>query len=253
MQTDKNLAIEMIEEYKIFENDNTKIQSNGYLINYFKDDMIDLIITQLEFLFREKKVEKCLQYATIWLKRYKKLKGDSNENTLKLYGLVGELMLIQNHSHDEIEKPMIYLQKFSKISLDSYLRTLQILEENDMKHYIMNFMPPFFNLKGMQPNLFKFVVCCTFRKEQYDPRQVREVGFQQLFQNPEEDKKLIYRICKSENVFMLFVRYLSIFEINVNGELVFSQTKFQYPHLKGIDMKLQMLNEKIKEHQLIIK
>eukprot|EP00347_Sterkiella_histriomuscorum_P020006 403339457 len=210
-------------------------------------------MTCLEFLFREKKFKLCLEYGTIWLKRYKKLKGNSNENTLKLYGLIGELLLNINHSPDEEKKAIVYLTRFSNLSPDSRLKTLLILQENGLNKEAINFMPQSFDfLEGMQPLLLQFIFYCMFRKGQYDTRQVRDVGRYQLFQAFEENKKLLYRICKRENVFLLFVRYLSFVERNASGELVFSQTKFQYPHVKGIDMKLSLLNEKIKEHKLII-
>eukprot|EP00347_Sterkiella_histriomuscorum_P020007 403339455 len=216
---------------------------------FYDNIKISIMYMQTMKMAKECDRNQIIQIGQAWLERCKTLCGEAHKNTLKLYGIVGE-ELLANNSHDkqspDFQTGLIYLSKFSKLSLETFLKTLTIIQKFDMETIIKQYLSSMtFSLKDFHSDYFMQILEAVYL-QQHNQRTTLKIlrvisDYQVNFEN----------ICKNDVIFETFMRYLKSLSINVEGNTyeIVHQEKYVYESdniQRNITEKVKILKTKCK-------
>eukprot|EP00347_Sterkiella_histriomuscorum_P007192 403349911 len=230
-------SLRNIRQMKIFELYKTR--------DFFKNNMIDLVLTVFETLKIDEQYEDCLQLAMPWLQRYIDLHGDSNRNTLRLYGLVGELLvLLYKNKPDkkpDFDRGLFYMNKFAKLSLEDYLKTLQILQQNSLNEQLQSMLEPYFSLRYFDKKWLTVIIKHVY-SDKYEKEELLEMldYLEGTLQKKEELQKLIGR----------FLKGVTLTEDTLDFTFK-APLKYEYPskqHVQHVESKVNVIQVALKDY-----
>eukprot|EP00347_Sterkiella_histriomuscorum_P021179 403334946 len=234
--------------------------------DFFANNQVNLVFLYIDLLKRSNLIEEALQESQIWLQKYRDLCGDSHNITLKLFGLVGELLIKKDIQKEETnQEGLNYLIKFSKLNVNTYIHFLLKLEELNLHNLIPEHLPPIYYLFSFDKDLYKSLVVSVFTGVQEQTVIIQTLEFIQkesekivkkikenneCSENQIENMNFLYAFVTDTDQFKIFMQYLE--SIQITPETIEYKHQTSYEIKEGYDItntvcKGQIVSEKLRE------
>eukprot|EP00347_Sterkiella_histriomuscorum_P011685 403371501 len=195
--------------------------------DFFTNNYVNLAFLYIDILKRQNNFEEALKESQIWLQKYRDLCGDSHIITLKLFGIVGELLIQKDLEKGETyQEGLNFLIKYSKLNLNTYCRFLLLLETLNLYDIILENLPPFYHLQVFDKYLYQNMIASVFSGKYDEQIVLQTLEFIYQDQNSKsyqeklmmsddiENIKFVWTFATDNDQFNIFMRYLESIKIS---------------------------------------
>eukprot|EP00347_Sterkiella_histriomuscorum_P001520 403371716 len=241
----------------------SQIQGKYKDTDFHRDNWPLIAMAYLETLLKVENYDLCQSEAQGWLEGFLGQSGESNEYALRIFGILGTCLItlnLQDQDSEQFLRGLSYMTKYSKQSLESYLKTLYFFENNNLltESLLSKFMPPSHTPIHVSSDVFECMIKCVFLKKldsevTFEGKQESDslsiTGYQKLIEQFNKDSPTRYWFVQASQINELFQVYMRYFKGIMEGDLDYNYVlptgSQKLDFSKKVRLLYQVLGERI--------